>query len=278
MNRKHRVMMAVLVVGALWGSAGIGTQETMDDAVLLKRAGRAFSDVAKQAIPSVVFIQVEKMIQAGPGRPGPYFNDPFGLFGDEFLDRFFGGRGGMPPPSQQRQVMGQGTGFLISKDGYILTNNHVVGDADTITVKLHDGREMTAKRIGSDAKLKVFRNGREESVDVEIGTMAGEGAASAAAAEAAVELGMTVQDLTADLAQRFGYDFDEGVIIVEVEPGSMAFQAGLQPGFLITSVDGRGVKSTGEFNEALAKAKANGLVRFRVKSQRYSWYVVIRLT
>ena len=53
------------------------------------------------------------------------------------------------------QQMGQGSGFLISKDGYILTNHHVVGDADKITVKLQDGREFDAERVGTDAKSEV---------------------------------------------------------------------------------------------------------------------------
>jgi serine protease Do len=51
--------------------------------------------------------------------------------------------------------VGQGSGFIISKDGYILTNNHVVGDADKVTVKLLDGREFTAKTIGTDVHSDV---------------------------------------------------------------------------------------------------------------------------
>ena len=51
--------------------------------------------------------------------------------------------------------MGQGSGFIISKDGYILTNNHVVNDADLITVTMNDGRKMTAKLIGTDPKSEV---------------------------------------------------------------------------------------------------------------------------
>ena len=50
---------------------------------------------------------------------------------------------------------GQGSGFIISKDGYILTNTHVVGDVDTITVRLSDGREFKAKRVGADPRGRV---------------------------------------------------------------------------------------------------------------------------
>jgi serine protease Do len=130
--------------------AGADTEELR----VVKRASRAFADVAKKATPAVVFIQVEKTIEAGYGGPSSPLNDPFGFFGEDFLERFFGGRGGPRAPRRFRQV-GQGTGFLIGKDGYILTNNHVVGDADKITVKLHDGREFAAKRIGSDPRSEV---------------------------------------------------------------------------------------------------------------------------
>lgn len=115
----------------------------------LRQTGKAFASVAKKVSPAVVFIQVETTVQ---NQPAMEFSSPFG---DEFFRHFFGpsfpGQQGQPPqvPPQQRAV-GQGSGFIVSTDGYILTNNHVVGDADKITVKLEDGREFTAKTIGTD--------------------------------------------------------------------------------------------------------------------------------
>ncbi len=118
----------------------------------LKNTGRAFASVAKQVSPAVVFIQVTQEVKPRVfGRSGGK-DVPLG---DELLRRFFG----MPnqpqqqspwpnQPPQERQ--GQGSGFIISEDGYILTNNHVVGDADRITVKLLDGRTFTAEPIGTD--------------------------------------------------------------------------------------------------------------------------------
>lgn len=119
---------------------------TSADALALKRISKVFTDVSKKALPAVVFIEVEKTIEVG-GRIGPRQYDPFNFFPDEFFERFFG-------PRRYRQS-GGGSGFLISKDGYILTNNHVVGDADKITVTLHGGRKLTAKRIGSDPRSEV---------------------------------------------------------------------------------------------------------------------------
>jgi serine protease Do len=127
-----------------------------DELVRLRQTSKAFSQVAKKAIPAVVFIKVEKTIDSGsmmtPGVPFE-FNDPFHFFGDEFFDRFFRDR--LPRQPRKFRQEGQGSGFIISKDGYILTNNHVVGDADLITVKIHDGREYKAKVVGSDEKSDV---------------------------------------------------------------------------------------------------------------------------
>ncbi len=121
---------------------------------------RGFSGVAAKATPAVVNIQVEKKVPMGNM---PYsFNNPFDLFGEEFgvpngPSRQQPGRR-LPGRKHQQQMFrqtGQGSGFLISKDGYILTNTHVVGDADKITVRLADGREFKAKRIGADPKTEV---------------------------------------------------------------------------------------------------------------------------
>jgi serine protease Do len=81
-------------------------------------------------------------------------------FEEEFLRHFFGGRGFKHPPKGHGgpgggEAMGQGSGFIISDDGYILTNNHVVGGADEIEVKLQDGRTLEAKLIGTDEKSDV---------------------------------------------------------------------------------------------------------------------------
>ncbi|MFQ5660744.1 MAG: DegQ family serine endoprotease [Gammaproteobacteria bacterium] len=115
----------------------------------LRQTGKAFASVAKQVSPAVVFIQVEKTVQnQGPNQ----FTSPFGgdFFRYFFGPNFPGQNPRLQTPPQQQRMVGQGSGFILSKDGYILTNNHVVGDADKVTVKLEDGREFTAKTIGTD--------------------------------------------------------------------------------------------------------------------------------
>ncbi len=157
----NRIMTGVLscalvvsVVAFEAMAAGGDKDMLRDETAALRRQSAAFSAVARKTTPAVVFIQVEKTINARMTHPQYQYNDPYNFFGDEFMERFFHGRSARPKERQFRQ-MGQGSGFLISKDGYILTNNHVVGDADRITVKMKDGREFLAKRVGTDPKSEV---------------------------------------------------------------------------------------------------------------------------
>ena len=142
----------LLVIGLL-GVPSLGWAQNRAEAA--KELSKAFSSAAKTAMPAVVSIKVEKTI-SGPamglgGVPG--FNDPLDQFPEEFRRRFFG------PPQQRSprkfRQQGQGSGFIISEDGYILTNNHVVGDVDKITVVLKDERTFNAKLIGTDPDSEV---------------------------------------------------------------------------------------------------------------------------
>lgn len=123
-----------------------------------KELSSAFSAAAQETMPAVVSIKVEKAVEASPlSFENPFgYNDPFGLFNDDLLRKFFGDR--LPQQQTPRKFYerGQGSGFIISKDGYILTNNHVVGDVDKITVELQDGRKYeNAKLIGTDPDSEV---------------------------------------------------------------------------------------------------------------------------
>ena len=125
-----------------------------DNIALLDRSAKAFSAVVKKAGPAVVYIGVEKTAK-GFGGQGKGQN-PSDLFNDPFFQRFFGPQF-QHPNTQPRQFKqrGAGSGFIISRDGMILTNNHVVEDADTIKVRLADEREFPAKVIGTDPQSDV---------------------------------------------------------------------------------------------------------------------------
>lgn len=103
-----------------------------------------FVELAKQLKPTVVNIGTEKKPRVQRRQqPRQFGNDPF----QDFFDRFFEDQ---IPQQRQRSL---GSGFIISQDGYILTNNHVVDGADEIKVKFDNGRELKGELKGSDAKL-----------------------------------------------------------------------------------------------------------------------------
>jgi serine protease Do len=99
-------------------------------------------------VVKVVTRERAKEMEVGTGMP---FDDP--MF-RQFFGPFFGGRGGHRTIRQPPE-MGLGSGIIVSADGYILTNNHVVDDAESVKVTLADGRELTAKVIGTDKKTDV---------------------------------------------------------------------------------------------------------------------------
>jgi serine protease Do len=102
-----------------------------------------FREIVRDNSPAVVKIIVEHTrAHGGQGQPGPE-EIP------EYLRRFFEFRGA-PPSRQQRMAMG--SGFIISDDGYILTNNHVVQGADSVLVRMSDRREFNAEVIGTDPR------------------------------------------------------------------------------------------------------------------------------
>jgi serine protease Do len=126
-------------------------QATITPAQVAKDLSEAFAAAAKTATPAVVSIKIEKIIT----RQTPGTGDANDMGGPEdFLRRFFGGA--LPQRPQRYLERGQGSGFIISRDGYILTNNHVVGNVNEMTVTLPDGRTFTdAKVIGTDPATEV---------------------------------------------------------------------------------------------------------------------------
>jgi serine protease Do len=113
---------------------------------LLEQTSQAFTHIADKAMPATVFIKVQIQSQAAE------FPNSFEMFGDEFFRKFFGPQFQNPHGQQPQQQMGGGSGFLISQDGYIVTNNHVIKDASQITVVLNDDREYTATIKGVDPR------------------------------------------------------------------------------------------------------------------------------
>jgi len=130
-----------------------------------------FSKLAKIARQGVVNIRTEKTIKGG-GRVFKYFfggpqgeqKNPFGndQF-DNFFDRFFGDEGSQNKDYKQKSL---GSGFIIDNEGYIVTNNHVIEDADDIKVKLSNGDEYKATVVGRDPKTDLALIKIPESKDL----------------------------------------------------------------------------------------------------------------
>ena len=115
---------------------------------------RSFADVVEQVSPSVVTISVTKQMASLPTSAFPR-QDP-GMQGtpfDDFFGRFFDMPGMTPDLSRPTQALG--SGFLIDESGYVVTNNHVIENADSVNVMLQDGREFDATLVGTDPKTDI---------------------------------------------------------------------------------------------------------------------------
>lgn len=133
--------MSIAVSGVFVGPA-LG-----DDTVAsLRQTAKAFTQVASKATDAVVSVKVKKYVKTGSPHGSP--------MEEEFFEFFFGRRFRQHSQKEQERLR-LGSGFIVSPDGYIMTNNHVVGDADEIKVALKDGREFDAEIIGADPRTDV---------------------------------------------------------------------------------------------------------------------------
>ena len=136
------VLSTVLIFAAQFARAEV----SKEDFEILNRSAKAFANVVKEVKPAVVHIRVQSTVESRADYE-QFFNHPF-------FERFFGPEFQNPQP-RRRQQHGAGSGFIISKDGHILTNNHVVENAEKITVTLSDNQEVEAELIGADPQSDV---------------------------------------------------------------------------------------------------------------------------
>jgi serine protease Do len=112
---------------------------------------KSFADLAKRLKPSVVNISTTKVVKGRRffrNMPGPR-DQLREFFGDDFFEHFFGNR----PREFKSQSLG--SGFILNKEGYIITNNHVVDGADEILIRLSDEHEFEAEVVGTDPKTDI---------------------------------------------------------------------------------------------------------------------------
>ena len=329
-------------------------KDDKEKATTAKSLGRAFVEVAKKVQPSVVNITTEKTITM---KPWDKYGEDF-FKGSPFED-FFRGFGFSPREKgkeyRHKQRSG-GSGVIVDKEGYILTNNHVVEGADKIKIKLNDGREFTATLKGQDSRtdlavlhikatdLPVATLGDSDKLEVgewaiaigspfgldhtvTVGVISAKGRSGLGTGnyedfiqtDASINpgnsggplinidgevvgvnamiiqpgtgigfaipinmakqilsdlikqgkvvrpwLGISVQDLTSEMAEQFQVKEKEGVVVAQVHQGTGAEKAGLTSGDIIKSVDDKPIKSTNELIKEIQKKKVGQKVKLSV--------------
>lgn len=137
-DKKNSIFTACLILFVLLAFPALSGART-------RMVPENFSELAQQAKPGVVNIQTVKTIKGGGRVYRHFFGTPFG--NQPGIEDFFSPFRSMP---RNRTESSLGSGFIIDKEGYIVTNNHVIADADKIKVILHDDQEYDAMIIGAD--------------------------------------------------------------------------------------------------------------------------------
>ena len=146
-----RILAILMVCATLIATQSIAQTNSSADNTILDKSSKVFVNVVKEAMPAVVGIKVEKTTTSNSSQG----LSPEDVFRDPFFEQFFGPQFRHQQRPQEYKQQGLGSGFIISKDGFILTNNHVVDGADSIKVTLSDNREFNAKVIGTDPQTDV---------------------------------------------------------------------------------------------------------------------------
>src|SRR5437762_2198279 len=238
----------------------------------------AFVAIAEHVKPAVVFIRSQHVERGDNQRLPPGFQDFF------------------PNLRRRPQVeQGSGSGFIVSADGFILTNNHVVAGADKVTVRLYDKREFTAKVVGTDpntdvAVIKIDARGlpgvafgNSDSARVgewvlAIGNPLGEAfaftvTAGIVSAKGRLLAGLqqtryAIHDARQEDADAVGLKQISGVVVDSyTSDDSPARKAGIQPGDVIIAVDGQPVDNTPQLQQRVAFKKPGETVEVTVLRQ-----------
>ncbi|MCL5023770.1 MAG: DegQ family serine endoprotease [Nitrospirae bacterium] len=147
-HRSHKTVLLILLVFVV-GLVAVSQEgcKAKKSSEIVVGFPQSFADLAEKVKPAVVNISTESIVKV-PGSPFQHFFGPGeqGPFGD-FFGHFFGN-----VPDREMKQQSLGSGFIIDKEGFIITNNHVVDNAEEIKVKLADGREFKAKVVGRDQK------------------------------------------------------------------------------------------------------------------------------
>ena len=297
-KKKFAVVLAVCAAATVLGFAGgrlttISSSQAQTAQVQRSAAGALpdFSALVEQNGPAVVNIstttapvRTQMQVPQIPGDPG----DPI----QEFFRRFQ-----IPmPQGGDMPRRGVGSGFIVSADGYILTNAHVVDEASEVMVRLTDKREFKAKVIGVDRRTDVAINpgnsggplfnmaGEVIGINSQIYSRTGGymGLSFAVPIEVAMKvktdlqqygkvsrgrLGVTIQGVTQELADSFGLKKAQGALVAAVEPKSPADKAGIKTGDIILAVDGRAIENSIDLPRVIGESRPGTAVTLKIWRQ-----------
>jgi serine protease Do len=142
----------ILGLSSSYALAGYRSEDVMsaprispESVEFLQKTGRAMAEIAAVVGPSVVNISSMRTEKVSSAPYSPLFNDPL-------FRRFFGDQFSRSRPQRERKAISLGSGVIVSNNGYILTNYHVIKKADSIRVLLSDKRKFEGKVVGSDPK------------------------------------------------------------------------------------------------------------------------------
>jgi serine protease Do len=146
------VMYTVFILTFLFPVSVFAESNSKESIAALKQMGKAFASIAEKTSPSVVGVRSSRVVTR------EYLQSPFDdPFGDDFFNFFRRSprQRQQQPRRYQEPRTAQGSGFIISADGYILTNNHVVDGAEKVEIELTDGRTFTAEIKGTESESDV---------------------------------------------------------------------------------------------------------------------------
>jgi serine protease Do len=146
--RSTKHLLFLFLAGAILVASGLPVTTVQAAPAPTPSVAGGFADLAARLSPAVVNISTTKTVTSRG--VNPFGNQPQNPFGDDFFRHFFGEQ-----PNREFRQRGLGSGFIISRDGYIFTNNHVIEGADKILVKLAGGKEYPAEIVGRDANTDI---------------------------------------------------------------------------------------------------------------------------
>jgi serine protease Do len=133
---------------------------------------------------------------------------------------------------------------------------------------------------GTKAKITVIREGKKKELEVTIGEQPADfakmGPGGGTENTPLGKMGLTLQNLTEELASQFGYEVNQGVLVADVAQGSSAAEAGMKAGQLIEEVNKQRVHNLDELQKAIAASDDHTKVLLRVRAGNFSQYIVLR--